>query len=91
MKVFRKLKNFQEMKTFRILQDFQKVVNLDKALLCLDLLSEVLETFQLPRSLGTTPAFIGDQRVEGKYGNGTLLRYTVNAAVAGTGEKLPIS
>ena len=29
--------------------------------------------------------------MEGKYGNGTLLRYTVNAAVAGTGEKLPIS
>ena len=40
---------------------------------------------------GTTLAFQGEERVEGKYGNANLLRYTVNACVTGTGEKLPIS
>ena len=40
---------------------------------------------------GFTLAFIGQKEVEGKYTNSDRMRYTVNAAVAGTGEKLPIS
>ena len=40
---------------------------------------------------GTTLDFVGVEKVEGKFSNSTRLRYTVNACVTGTGDKLPQS
>ena len=40
---------------------------------------------------GSTLDFIGSKVVEGKFTNSKLMRFTVNACVSGTGEKLPMS